>query len=84
VGERIVAKLRRKMTRFALIPEQHLPPDAVTRADVLQEGHAVLVSLGHTPQDARHRIERAVSEKQKFKSVEDLINEVYRQEHSAE
>lgn len=83
VAERIVAKLRRKMTRFALIPEHELPADGQTKSDVLTEGYEALIALGHTPVDARKKIERATESKGKFKSVEDLISEVYRQEHSS-
>ena len=82
VAERIVAKLRRKMTRFALMPESDLPEDGTTKGDVLHEGYEALVALGHSPVDARKKIERATESKSKFKSVEDLINEVYRQEHA--
>ncbi len=83
VAERIVAKLRRKMTRFALIPEHDLPADGRTKPDVLTEGYEALVALGHSPVDARKKIERASESKSKFKSVSDLINEVYRQEQAA-
>ncbi len=83
VAERIVAKLRRKMTRFALIPEHDLPADGQTQPDVLTEGYEALVALGHSPVDARKKIERASESKSKFKSVSDLINEVYRQEQAA-
>ena len=82
VAERIVAKLRRKMTRFALMPEHDLPADGSSKSDVITEGYEALVALGHTPVDARKKIERATESKSKFKSVEDLINVVYRQEHS--
>lgn len=79
VAERIIAKLRRKMARFALLVGQSLPAvDAATR-DVLQEGYAALLALGHTAGDARGKIEQAVAAHGKFKSVEDLLQEVYRQ-----
>ncbi len=82
VAERIIAKLRRKMTRFALMAERDLPPDQQTRPDVVSECFEVLVRLGHSAAEARQRIDQAIGSKGKFKSVEDLINEVYRQEHS--
>lgn len=82
VAERIVAKLRCKMARFALIPEHALPDGTQIQPDVLTEGYQALVALGHSPVDARKKIERATESKGKFKSVEDLINEVYRQEHA--
>lgn len=81
VADRIIAKLRRKMTRFALMPDRDLPADQQSKPDVIAEGYEALVALGHTPSDARKKIEAAVESKGKFKSVEELINEVYRQEH---
>jgi Holliday junction DNA helicase RuvA len=79
-GERIVAKLRRKMARFALIVAKDLPPDMATEHDVLSETLAALLALGHSPSDARHKIEAVTNGGKKFKSVEDLLTEIYRQQ----
>ncbi|MEX2285708.1 MAG: Holliday junction branch migration protein RuvA [Planctomycetaceae bacterium] len=79
-GERIVAKLRRKMARFALIVAKDFPPESATEHDVLSETFEALLTLGHTPSDARIRIEAVTDGGKKFKSVEDLINEIYRQQ----
>lgn len=81
VADRIIAKLRRKMTRFALMPDRGLPDEQQNKSDILSDGFEALVALGHTPTDARKKIEAAVAAKGKFKSVDELINEVYRQEH---
>jgi holliday junction DNA helicase RuvA len=81
VADRIIAKLRRKMTRFALMPDRGLPAEQQNKPDILSDGFEALVALGHTPTDARKKIEAAVAAKGKFKSVDELINEVYRQEH---
>jgi holliday junction DNA helicase RuvA len=81
VADRIIAKLRRKMTRFALMPDRGLPAEQQNKPDILADGYEALVALGHTPTDARKKIEAAVAAKGKFKSVDELINEVYRQEH---
>lgn len=81
VADRIIAKLRRKMTRFALMPDRDLPADQQSKPDVVADGYEALVALGHTPTDARKKIEAAVASGGKFKSVDELINEVYRQEH---
>jgi Holliday junction DNA helicase RuvA len=79
VAERIIAKLRRKMVRFALMIGRELPTEAETPRDVLHEGFEALVALGHSPSDAREKIEQAVSAQRRFKSVEELLQEVYRQ-----
>ena len=80
MAERIVAKLRRKMAKFALLIGEDLPAEKRTDRDVLGEGYEALLALGHSATDAREKIERAVREKGKFKSVEELIQEIYRQE----
>lgn len=77
-AERIVAKLRRKMARFALLIGRDTPSvDGPTR-DVLQEGYEALLALGHSAGEARERIEQAAGGG-KFKTVEDLLQEIYRQ-----
>jgi Holliday junction DNA helicase RuvA len=78
-AERMIAKLRRKMARFALLVGQHLPAGDVNGRSVLEEGYAALLALGHTAPDARDKVEQAVAAHGKFKSVEDLLQAVYRQ-----
>lgn len=80
VAERIIAKLRRKMARFALLIEEELPPDERTDRDVLNESYEALVALGHSPSDARGKIEHAVEAGGRFKSVDDLLRQVYTQQ----
>jgi Holliday junction DNA helicase RuvA len=80
-AERIIAKLRRRMPRFALMVDRDLPPDLSTDEKVLNEAYAALVSLGHTSSDARQKIEAATGGgAKKFKSVEDLLTAIYRRE----
>ena len=81
VGERIVAKLRRKMARFALMVARDLPDEETVDRDLLNETFEALVSLGHTDSEARKRIERVQSSRRNFKSVEDILIEIYRQEN---
>ena len=81
MAERIVAKLRRKMTKFALMIAREAPAGekGEGQSDVINEGYEALVALGHSPADAREKIIKAAQAKGKVKSVEDLIQEVYRQ-----
>ncbi|MFV0445454.1 MAG: Holliday junction branch migration protein RuvA [Planctomycetaceae bacterium] len=79
VAERIIAKLRRKMARFALLVRQQVPVGDAASRGVLEEGYEALLALGHTSPDAREKIEQATASHGKFKSVEDLLQEVYRQ-----
>ncbi|MCA9081874.1 MAG: Holliday junction DNA helicase RuvA, partial [Planctomycetaceae bacterium] len=83
VAERIIAKLRRKMAKFALLIEDELPAEKRTDRDVLNEGYEALIALGHSQADARDKIETAVKAKGKFKSVEDLLQQVYSQQRGS-
>jgi Holliday junction DNA helicase RuvA len=75
VAERIIAKLRRKMAKFALMVATDLP-DSSDR-DLLSEAYEALLSVGHTPQDARKRIDVVRESGKKFKTVEDILSEIY-------
>lgn len=78
VAERIVAKLRRKMARFALIVGQEFPEsDDATGRDILSETFQALVALGHSETDAHDKIEQAIEGKKKFKSTDELIRVIY-------
>ena len=78
MAERIVAKLRRKMTRFALMPERDLPEGETQVSDVERETVEALVALGHNPADARKKVEAARDAGAKGKTVETLLTEIYR------
>jgi len=75
VAERIVAKLRRKMAKFALMVASDVPEGAAP--DVLSEAYEALLSVGHTAQDAMARLEVVKESGRKFKSVEDVLSEIY-------
>jgi Holliday junction DNA helicase RuvA len=79
VAERIVAKLRRKMARFALLVGTDVPSQDAGGRDVLHEGYEALITLGHSPGDAREKVEQAAKSHGRFKTVEDLLHEIYRQ-----
>jgi holliday junction DNA helicase RuvA len=81
-AERIVAKLRRKAAKFALMVGRH---DAATGADVprdvLAEAFESLRALGHSESDARRLVDAALAKQKKFKDVESLLLAVYDQRH---
>ena len=81
VAERIIAKLRRKMAKFALMVSHELPSRPTTDRDILNDAYEALLRLGHTAGDARQKIEAVAANGKKFKSVDDLLREIYRQEH---
>lgn len=78
LAERIIAKLRRKMAKFALMIQRDLPPDREGERGVIGDAYEALLSLGHSAADARAKIERVTADGKKFKTVEDLLEELYR------
>ena len=79
-AERVVAKLRRKAAKFALIVgREEVAAGAEVERDLLSEAFEILRSLGHGEADARRLIDGAVSRKKKYKDVEALLHAVYEQ-----
>lgn len=78
-AERIIAKLRRKVAKFALMVDRG-GAAAATAAEpsVLEDAHAALVSVGHSAAEARDLIDKALASGKKFKAVSDLLEEIYR------
>ncbi len=79
VSERIVAKLRRKVPKFALLVARQENYEAEVEQDVVSETFEVLRSLGHSESDARRLIDAALSSKKKYSGVEALLQAVYQQ-----
>ena len=78
-AERIIAKLRRKMPKFALMVPSATGESADVERSVVDETYQVLCSLGHSEADARSLIEQALSAKKSYKDVESMINAIYEQ-----
>ncbi len=76
-AERIIAKLRRKMSRFALMVSDAEPMLAEVESDVVHETNAALIALGHNEAEARRLIEAALQTKRKYKDVEALLHAIY-------
>lgn len=78
-SERIVAKLRRKMPKFALLATRDEPREADVETDVVSETYEVLRKLGHSESDARRLVDTALGQKKKYKSVEEMLQAIYQQ-----
>jgi Holliday junction DNA helicase RuvA len=78
-AERIVAKLRRKVPKFALLVARDAPALAGVERDAVSEAFEVLRTLGHSESDARRLLDKAMSSKKKFSDVEALLHAVYEQ-----
>ena len=79
MAERIIAKLRRKVPKFALMAVRDERREAEVEPDVVSETYEVLRSLGHSESEARRLLDTALSLKKKFKDVQSLIEAIYQQ-----
>jgi len=78
-AERIIAKLRRKVPKFALLVAREQTYEAEVERDVVSDTFEVLRSLGHSETDAHALLDTVLETKQKFKDVESLLQAVYAQ-----
>lgn len=79
MSERIIAKLRRKVPKFALMVARDDSRAAEVEPDVVSETYEVLRSLGHSESDARRLIDNVLAAKKKFKDVQSVIEAIYQQ-----
>ena len=63
-AERIIAKLRRKMPKFALLVGRDEVTDSVVKRSVVDETYQALVALGHSESDARKLVDTVLQTKQ--------------------
>jgi Holliday junction DNA helicase RuvA len=84
-AEQIVATLRRKVTKFALMaaPAGTAAGDKAAPATidgaVLEDAYQALLSVGHGPAEARDRLDKVLAGGKKFTSVEDVLLAIYQQ-----
>ncbi|MFN9199434.1 MAG: Holliday junction branch migration protein RuvA [Planctomycetaceae bacterium] len=78
LAERIIAKLRRKMAKFALLVQAETPAGDEGERGVVNDAYEALLSLGHSSSDARQKVEQALQSGKKFKSIEEILEEIYR------
>jgi len=79
MAERVIAKLRRKVPKFALIAVRDEPREAEVEPDIVAETFEVLRSLGHSESDARRLLDTALAAKKKYADVQSLITAIYQQ-----
>ena len=83
-AEQIVATLRRKVTKFALMAPPRdgatapVAPAAV-QDNILEDAYQALLSVGHSPQEARDRLDKALAGAKSFKSAEEILLVIYQQ-----
>jgi len=81
MADRIIAKLRRKVPKFALMVAREAEYEAEVQPDVIAETFEVLRTLGHSESDARRLMDAALSAKKKYKDVESLLQAIYQMSH---
>ena len=82
-ADRIIAKLRRKVPKFALLVAREMAPAADIERDILTETFEILRALGHTDAEARRLLDSALEKKAKYKDVDALLHAVYEKSQGA-
>jgi Holliday junction DNA helicase RuvA len=82
MAERMIAKLRRKMPKFALLVAREEPLETKEATDVVREAFEALRTLGHSESDARRLLDKALEGKKKFKDVSELLAVIYDKTHA--
>jgi holliday junction DNA helicase RuvA len=80
-AERVIAKLRRRVPKFALLVGRDLPATAEIERDLLAEAFEVLRALGHSEAESRRLLDDALDKKQKHKDVDSLLHAIYEKQH---
>jgi holliday junction DNA helicase RuvA len=81
-AERIIAKLRRKVPKFALMVTQEVAREADVEPDVVSQTFEILCNLGHSESDARRLLDTVLAAKKKYGDVQSLLQAIYQQSHS--
>jgi Holliday junction DNA helicase RuvA len=91
-SEQIIATLRRKVTKYALMTDRRdaspnetddrrdAGPTVVVDGNIMEDAYQALLSVGHSPQEARQRLDKALANGKTFKSVEEVLVEIYKGE----
>jgi Holliday junction DNA helicase RuvA len=83
-AEQVVATLRRKVTKFALMAESHEgedgtpTPSAVVDGNMIEDAYQALMSVGHGPMEARNLLDKALAGGRKFTDVNDILVAIYK------
>jgi Holliday junction DNA helicase RuvA len=81
-AERIIAKLRRKVPKFALLVSRDTPTATDVEQDLLSEALEILRVLGHSEPEARRLLDDTVAKKKTYKNVDALLHAVYEKQNA--
>lgn len=79
LAEKIIAELKGKTARFALARESKPLAVAEVKSDIAEEALTVLLQLQYRRAEAQAILDRAISTGKRFKSVEELLQQVFKQ-----
>ena len=79
-AEKIIATLRRKMPRFALLVRTEQPGMEPQKPGVVEETFQALLVLGHSESDAHKLIEQCLIGGKKYKDSEAMIHAIYQKQ----
>jgi holliday junction DNA helicase RuvA len=79
LAEKIVAELRGKTARFALAKETKPLAKPEHKPDFADEVMLILLQLQYRRSEAQAMLDRAIATGKRFKSSEDLLNQIFRQ-----
>ena len=83
-AEQIIATLKNKVTKFAMAVVPRDSTDGTAQSSglldgtVFEESYSALLSLGMSPVEARNRLDQVATSGQPCKTVEDVLNVVFR------
>lgn len=81
-AEKIVATLKRKVTRFALSGGASSEGTGGAVANIpgalMEDAYQALLTVGHSPQEARSRLDKVLAEGGTFSTVQEILLAVYK------
>lgn len=84
-ADQIISTLKRKVTRFALMADagedgdRPVNPATVVDGNLLEDAYQALLSVGHSPVEARIRLDKVLVDGRTFKAVEEILLAIYNQ-----
>jgi len=79
LAEKIIAELRGKTARFALAKESKPLAVPEVKPDYADEVMAILLQLQYRKTEAQNMLDRAISTGKRFKTAEEVLQQIFRQ-----
>jgi Holliday junction DNA helicase RuvA len=82
-AEQVVATLRRKVTKFALMAEprevngETAPAPIAVDGSAVEDAYQALMSIGHSPSEARSLLDKVLTGGKTFKDAQEILLAIY-------